>query len=117
MIDARATGEFRQHPDASIEYIGHDPGLDIQGIDTMVERRLIRGIVDGGVVAQPVLMPQPAQGMSRLAVLPKKYSGIEVEFGRVPPTQAFEIRHHPGRKPAAWVIAHVIDGSGESGHA
>src|ERR1700722_4562986 len=109
MIDARATGEFRQHPDARIEYIVHDLRLDTQGIDTVVERRLIRGIVDGGVVAQPVLMPQLAQGMSRLAVLPKKNSVIEVEFGRVPPTQAFEIRHHPGRKPAGWVDEVAID--------
>src|SRR5580704_19342788 len=103
MIDARATGEFRRHPDARIEYIIHDLGRDTQGIDTVVEGRLIRGIVDGGVVAQPVLMPQPAQGMCRLAVLPKNNSGIEVEFGRLLPAQTVEIGRRPGRKPAVWV--------------
>src|ERR1700729_1213230 len=117
MIDARATGEFRRHPDAGVEYIVHDLGLDTQGIDTVVEGRLIGGIFNGGVVAQPVLMPQPAQGMSRLAVLPKKNSGIEVEFGRVSPAQMFEIRHRPGRKSAVWIDAVAIDCGRESGLA
>ena len=117
MIDARATGEFRRHPDAGVEYIVHDLGLDTQGIDTVVEGRLIGGIFNGGVVAQPVLMPQPAQGMSRRAVLPKKNSGIEIEFGRLPPAQTVEIGHHPGRKSAVWIDAIAIDCGGESGVA
>src|ERR1700724_844295 len=55
--------------------------------------------------------------MSRLAVLPKKNSGIEVEFGRLPPAQMFEIRHRPGRKSAVWIDAVGIDCGRESGLA
>src|SRR5262249_61204730 len=95
VIEARPPGEFRGYADARVEGVVDDFRLDVQCAQAVVECWLIRGIIDGRRVFQPVLVPQTPQLAGFGALFPEDDASVEIKPRGMLPAETLEIGDDP----------------------